>query len=770
MIEQRRGRNVALLGALLQAAFTVVMLVVAVWTHSPAAMACTWLLAGGVALWLMTAVLMYCQQLQQREAAELEQLAQAEDGATTIFEGEGADAHRAAEARVAMVRRWVVPIFTLLWAGYNGAIGYLMLGRITALETVETANGGQAALFALVAVFVAFLFSFYALGMSRQTVWRPLRAPANYLLAGVLSLVAILIVLITSLQDYAGMDRAVAYAIPVLQLVLAAELLLSLVMELYRPRVATTEQRLVYDSRLFGLIGQWRRIGQAVAEAVNYQFGYEVSTTWFFRLLAKTIGPLLLGGAVVMLLISSIVLVDQGEVAVVSHLGKIDTTREPLGPGIHLKWPWPVDTTRHFDLRVRSMLIGTGQERERRMDLVEGGTFDGREMALWTEEHGAFEENNFLVAVARDRGRDAADSKTEIPPVNVIRLTGVIHYRVSKPYRFGYAYRDAERVLSDIAHREMVRYCSSATLLEASGQAEETDRPEAIMTYGRERMANELQRRIEEAVAHPDVDLGIEIVSLNVRTVHPPTDAADAYEEVLKARLGREVQRYQAQAEANRLYFSLAAEAGDAQKLAMALERARALETLEQLHSSGVALDDPIGQLLQRVETHMGDLDMEIHRETLLGQLGDDDESVAAELRGALEEYAAQLEQFRGASQAGEPLELRQAVVDARAEADKLFVKLIGKPATLEAEAWADRWEFELDERARWALYPAQLEAFQAAPDVYMLDRYLDVWDDVLPNKMKYIIGFDPNRLEPWLNLEQGGSFQDRIQFTPAAP
>ena len=59
MTEQRRGKSVAVTGAVLQLLFTAVMLAIWLWTGSLSAMTCTWVLAAGLPLWLMAAVLFY---------------------------------------------------------------------------------------------------------------------------------------------------------------------------------------------------------------------------------------------------------------------------------------------------------------------------------------------------------------------------------------------------------------------------------------------------------------------------------------------------------------------------------------------------------------------------------------------------------------------------------------------------------------------------------------------------------------------------------------
>ena len=75
MLTQRRGKNVAVAGVALQCVIAVVLLVLWFWTGSLTSMATAWLVAGGVGLWLVTALLFYSRQLERREALELEQIA-----------------------------------------------------------------------------------------------------------------------------------------------------------------------------------------------------------------------------------------------------------------------------------------------------------------------------------------------------------------------------------------------------------------------------------------------------------------------------------------------------------------------------------------------------------------------------------------------------------------------------------------------------------------------------------------------------------------------
>ena len=63
--------------------------------------------------------------------------------------------------------------------------------------------------------------------------------------------------------------------------------LLTLLLEVYRPRVKGRETRLLYHSRVMSLISQPESLFTTAAHALDYQFGFKVSDTWFFQFLQR---------------------------------------------------------------------------------------------------------------------------------------------------------------------------------------------------------------------------------------------------------------------------------------------------------------------------------------------------------------------------------------------------------------------------------------------------------------------------------------------------
>jgi len=763
-VTHNRGRNVAIVGAVLQLVLTVVALLLWFWTRSQAALACGGMLGGGVPLWLVAALLFYCRQLERREALEMEEIA-AQGGSGTIFERPGGELGPSA-ARLRWFERWIVPLFTLLWAGYHVGVGVLMLRYLSWTAQSDIANAGQGVLFAVLLAFMGFLFSRYATGMGVQAEYRPLRAGGSYLLVNVLLVAALVAVLALAARGVVEGDRSdkyVAYAIPLVQLVLAMELLLNFVLDLYRPRLADQEQRLSFDSRLFNLLADPSRVGHSIAETVNYQFGFEVSKTWFYQLVGKAFVPMLALGALVMLAMTSIVVVEDGQQAVVFHWGKVSP--EPLRAGVHFKWPWPIDAAERFDVvKVHEVLLGAGRERSREQQAM--SLVNGKEIYLWSQEHGQVEERDFLVAVPprQSAATPALGSQEKPPPpVNVIKLVVSVQYVIEDARKFGYKFVDAAKALQCEAYREMVSYCASATLDEAVNDADGR-RPQAIMTFGRDAAARELKRRIGDAVGPRGLDIGVRITSVSFTAVHPPASAAGAYEAVLTAERRQDEQRYQAQAQANQLLTAVAGDPVTALLLATAIRTLEDLERLRQVQPVPAEFAAKIDELLRRNRQDFESLRKESQQDAMVGR------GAVRTRQDLLAEHVKQQDLLRDLqvkAAAGQPVDLAAAISLAKDRADALFDAATGKPASEVAQAYGERWQYEMFQRSLAESARREMLPYNASPRLYMLDRWLDVWDQVLPGATKYVLGVDRNKVQLWMNLEVQQGVMQTTTFTP---
>ncbi|MFP4104802.1 MAG: SPFH domain-containing protein [Phycisphaerae bacterium] len=778
MIGQGRGKNVAIGGALLQLLLMIGTFLIWYLTGSLAAMGAFWVLIAGVLIWVFTMLLFYVRQLAERERVEHEEIARR--GTTqTIFEGEGDEESRPAASRARVVEKWLVPSFTLLLVVYNVGMGLFMLllylrGKEPSLGT-EFLTGSM--IFVVLFAVGAFLFSRYAVGMAKAQQWRPLRAPGSFLALCALIFAAMFAALIAAYSGkYYMVDYVIAHVIPAVQIILAVEYLLNFVLDLYRPRVPGEEERLSFDSRLCNLIADPGRIGHSIAETLNYQFGFEVSKTWFYRLLAKAAFPLVAFGLLVLFLLSSVVIVDEGEQYVLFRWG--DIQREPLQPGLHLKWPWPIETVEAYQTeRVREVLMGLDEHTSHRKAFVKAGR--ERELMLWTEEHGHRAEQSFIIAVPPEQragmGRQGAASEGP-PPVMLIKIGVSMTYVVEDPLKFGYTYRRPEKLIECIGHQELTKYVATATMFSDPTEDDESD-VRSLLTDGKHEAAKQLWTRIVDRLNK--LDLGVRVTNLSIVNAHPPAEAANAFQEVLAAERGIEEKIYTAQAEANRILSRIAGDPNQALELAQAIRALQDLEGLKTIRAGDEDFDEQLENMISSARTGRQQvLEQTVNERGLSmpqlseGRLEEIRQQLATEETGTAELYRAWRDALSNLQRLQATDDKRQVldelVAEARTRADRLFDQALGLPAGEIAKARAARWKKELAERARSEAFRREVLASRYTPRLYRLNKYLDVWDEILPSMRKYILATEkPEEIEIRLNLQEKSGLTAGTTFRP---
>ena len=61
-------------------------------------------------------------------------------------------------------------------------------------------------------------------------------------------------------------------------------------------------------------------------------------------------------------------------------------------------------------------------------------------------------------------------------------------------------------------------------------------------------------------------------------------------------------------------------------------------------------------------------------------------------------------------------------------------------------------------ERTRLQSFTRGRLPYEASPELYKLDLWLDVWDEILPDKHKYVLGVDRKKVEVRLDLQKQDS------------
>lgn len=535
----RRATSVSLLGLVIQTLLAVALLVYGVLAHDHAAVTACLAVALGVPIWLTLAMVFDQHRRERVEALEAERLAETEGAGSSVFEGQGAE-FRVAARRVQMLHRFAVPAVSL-------AIGAAMIGlglwRLSqAREMVspdrfgEPAQRGWAIAIGLSLAFIGFVFARYVSGMAKQRVWANLRAGSA---AAVGAALLGLAMAVGQFIDIAGPDVVLRYlqvAFPIYMIAAGAEVFLNFVLDLYRPRKPGELPRPAFDSRFLGFAAAPDRIAKSISDAINYQLGFNVTSGWFYRLLSRSVVLLVLLGLGIIWALTALTVVQPHQRAIVLRFGK--PIGKELGPGLHVKAPWPIDTVespvllRTDPATGRKSVAGYTATGVRTIDLsTPPPTADGP--ILWTNEH-AREETYQLVQPSR-AGSESAGRDT-VAGLAMVAIEIPLQYAVRDVMLFDQLATPELRddLLRATAQREIVRYFSGASLDDVIGGR-------------RVEIAAQLREKIEAAFAkmNPGPDgqprgAGVEVLSLGVMRPHPPQKVAASFERVVQAEQNRQ--------------------------------------------------------------------------------------------------------------------------------------------------------------------------------------------------------------------------------------
>jgi regulator of protease activity HflC (stomatin/prohibitin superfamily) len=419
-----------------------------------------------------------------------------------------------------------VPAFAILLLVLEGG-GAWLLWRWTGRATHGIVPGRAMPALSLFALFalVLFLIGRFSVTIARLENRRLLRPGANFLLAGAYLCTLVALAIAGGEAKFAQADLWVARGLCGLLGLMAAEMLVTLLLEIYRPRVKGKVARPLYDSRVVGILAQPESLFATAAQTLDYQFGFKVSETWFFKAVRKNLLGLLLLQVAVLVLSTSFVFVNAGEQALLEYFGRPVAT---LNPGAHLKLPWPVEKIYRFRTdQIQSLYVGYTPETNE------------ANVILWTVAHN--QEQNFLVGTTEPTTLPGANGDTnntlKTPPVSLISISIPIQFQITNVYDWAYKISNPSNLLEDLATRAVVHYLAGADL-------------NAILSHGRLAAARDLGEVIQAAAN--EHELGAKIVFVGLQDLHPPTasQVAATYEKVIGARQTRIATNLMAQAEA----------------------------------------------------------------------------------------------------------------------------------------------------------------------------------------------------------------------------
>jgi membrane protease subunit HflK len=200
--------------------------------------------------------------------------------------------------------------------------------------------------------------------------------------------------------------------------------------------------------------------------------------------------------------------VNAHETAIIERFGRALQMERSLEPGLHYALPWPVGRVRRVNVRrVQRMVVGSEISPE-------------STVLLWTNIH-----------YIRDFNVLSGE--------NIFMDVGmVLEYRVSDPHAYLYSTRNPEGILREIAYGVLLRTVAQRTFF-------------GLVTTERDRLEHAIWEEIARELA--PYSTGLELVSANLRDLHPPTSVAADFQEVVIATVDYETYINEAHGYANHL-------------------------------------------------------------------------------------------------------------------------------------------------------------------------------------------------------------------------
>ena len=307
----------------------------------------------------------------------------------------------------------------------------------------------------------------------------------------------------------------------------AAEIVLRNAAYLFMP-LPPLEIRRGRSESLFAALLQLKKPAlSAMSASVTRQFGIDLSRSWALGFIRRASLPSLVGLLAAAWLMTGVTALDLSQRAVYEAFGRPQSV---FHSGLHVHLPWPFGRLKLVEYgAVREIPIvfpseaGTPGEAAETATSSTRSTIEGPppESAdrLWDSSHPS--EASYLVASNRN-GRETFE---------VVNIDIQILYRIglsdAAVLNAAYKVESPESLIRVAAGRMLARYFARYTIPDVLGQ-------------NRERFIREFQHELQGRL--DALSSGLDILGVVIEAIHPPADAASAYQDVQAAGIRSETQ------------------------------------------------------------------------------------------------------------------------------------------------------------------------------------------------------------------------------------
>lgn len=299
-----------------------------------------------------------------------------------------------------------------------------------------------------------------------------------------------------------------------LVLLVALEYFLRVLMVMATPLPQDTAPRFLTRSLLAAQYRWPLRPLAFVLDTLEQRFGIDLRQVQAFRLMGKTIVPVVCGLAVLGWLLSGLTQVPLHQRGIYERFGR---PMAVLSPGLHAGLPWPFGRVRAVEFgAVHELRLSDEPEQKARNDVPDSaeGPAPQNSWRLWDSSH-LTDQSQVIASQAAD--------KQSFQIVNMdIRLIWRVGLRNEDALNSQYQAEDLPVLIRSIARQVLVAQFASKQLDE-------------LLNEQRASLSTTLNQQIQQRLTA--LHTGVELLSTRIEAIHPPAGAADAYHGVQAAQI-----------------------------------------------------------------------------------------------------------------------------------------------------------------------------------------------------------------------------------------
>ncbi len=313
-----------------------------------------------------------------------------------------------------------------------------------------------------------------------------------------------------------------------------------------------------YQSYFYVMLSSPGSGWQTFTDVLSHQFGLDISRGIFLSTAKSLFIPFLFFLLFLLSAASSIVILEPSEKAVVLRFGQLND--RILGPGLHFKSPWPIESVRVYNIwKVNSFHVGSHLTRT-----VDDGVYQRGVPILWTNQHGVTPDELLIVAPPADlmdktgtNRNTPDDSRRKAPSISLAAIDITVEYRINDIDKYISVADNPDRYFRELSEQAVSFAVCRFDI-------------DTLFSQGRIGLVSHLKNEIQNLANN--ANLGLEVVHVGLGGVHPPQDVAAAFQETVTARQEKETSIQSARRYAVRNMIETAGSITNAENILTAVE------------------------------------------------------------------------------------------------------------------------------------------------------------------------------------------------------